>query len=274
VSLEILVIFFVMLYWCIWRRPLNGSRPIVNAWFRRIRKTLLTDWMHLCLLAIIGNGLIEAMGRQSPDSSQTKAFFNYAQLYAVLLILVWCSSVMQQVAYAIAEIQDLYNEAAAQEADRQSQATTVPNTAPPETLPPLSQSEISTLETTLGLNDDWKWQPIAAQAGILFCLWGFLTYSSCKVDDSTIGAVFGIIVSAACPWSGLYASKVIVRAFPWVLKRVYRNLPKRRRNYRGLWRSVLHVQQWPGRGKRARHGVARPEDSAAFMELVEDDHAV
>lgn len=281
--LEILVIFFVALYWCVWRRPANGSRSIVKdasrAWFRHIRKTLLMDWTHLYLLAIIGNGLVEAVGRQTAYTSQSKSFYNYARLYVVLSILVWYSSVLQQVAYAIADI-DLYHEAAAHEANGSSQATAEPNPAPSATLPPLSiprhPPAISALEKILGLNDDWKWQPIAAQAGILFCLWGFLTYSSAKDDESTVGAVFGVVVSAACPWSGLYASKVIVRAFPWLLRRVYENFFNRRRNYRGLWRSVVHLQQWPGRRSRARHGVARPEDSAAFLELVENDvvHAV
>lgn len=53
---------------------------------------------------------------------------------------------------------------------------------------------IKELRKLLRLNSDWKWQPIAAQSAILFCLWGYLTYI---VTENTASTVLGFVVQAA-----------------------------------------------------------------------------
>jgi hypothetical protein len=203
---------------CFWKKSVVGlkqkiMRDASKAWFKAMHKTIFIVWVHLCLLAIIGNGLIEAIGRQDPYSSQSKSYFNYGGLYVWLTVLVWLASLLQQLSYWIAviensEVQTKINSQPALGIDLQQDQTIR-----------LHSSVLKELERKIGLNADWKWQPIAAQSGILFCLWGFLTY----IDDenSVSGGFFGIIVQAAGPWSGLYAVKIIFNTLSFLLKRIY-----------------------------------------------------
>ncbi|KAG0606163.1 hypothetical protein M758_9G118800 [Ceratodon purpureus] len=261
-SLEILVLLSASLY-CLCRRQVFRSMSVIKVlgrtWFEAVNKTVLIVWVHLCLLVIIGNGLTEAMGHQYIYDPASKSFYNYAQLYIVLSVLLWYSSFLQQLSYWIALVEDYEKLPVADKSTHpRSDALSLERRQTP------SQS-LEKLEKRIGLTADWKWQPIAAQVGILFCLWGFLTY----IDDNNLMAsgFFGIVVQAAAPWSGLYASKIIIHTFPFLTRSIFNTMKSPRQVHAPwTWRTVAGLKRWQGRanhGGRPERDHAQNEDSAA-----------
>ncbi|KAG0588513.1 hypothetical protein KC19_2G248800 [Ceratodon purpureus] len=248
-SLEILVMPFAVLYWIKWGRSGYKLKQVfaiitVKDWFRATRKTLLIDWIHLSLLAIIGNGLLEAMGHENPQTAAVESFYQYSLLYIALTFLVWISSFLQQLSYWVSEIEDHceYDVLPTHEASRSGCPTYA--TKQDSHLSRQTSDEATKLKEKIGLDADWKLQPIGAQAGILFCLWAYLT----NVGSDGSG-LFGLVVAAAGPWSGLYALRVIGTCIYFLVKLRLSIAEKRcrhRQRIRGLWRRVIHLEKWRG----------------------------
>ncbi|KAG0592896.1 hypothetical protein KC19_1G288600 [Ceratodon purpureus] len=263
-------------------------RVMAERWMNGSWKNTWMDWVHLCLLSIIGNGLIEAVGRTDPYSWQAKTFQRYSIVYLALSVILWVSSFLHQVTHWIAvdkkeskkwnkatsvstepepasvedgaapEAPTLQHSDPASETSVQIDQKTESNTsrAPNisserETFDPASvarlrkllgpvlgleknnarkKDPVAQLRKLLELGPDWKWQPIAAQTAILFCLWAFLTYPTDE-NDNLGSTLLGFLVQAASPWSGLYAGRVLFLTLPFLLKKIFnvhhiRHLPK------------------------------------------------
>lgn len=309
-SMAIAIFPFTMTWRLAPENPAKLSRwkylvPTSKIWLASIWKRLLMDWGHLYLLAILGNGLMEAMRRQSLYSIQSKVFFDYSVLYLILFLMLSIASALQQLAYWIGcatewelvnwtrnknedsqptpdvgdnrrprsgadalenghinglkvsfstdkdhpshgdvELNHVYKDTA--EDEWKNQAKSIDNEQATGHLP---QDEISivrnaskplsikkrTFGAKLGsaskklslkklrrtfrkylsgyvfsLNDDYKWQPIAAQTAIVFTLGSFLTFTIDNESNASDmwGTVLGYIVTAGCLWTGIYTTVV------------------------------------------------------------------
>ena len=197
---------------------------IFKKWFDGIYKVMLMDWLHICLLSFVGNGLLKAVGRDDAFLWTSRLFYNYTDVYLGLLIVLCISSVLQQVAHWIAvdKTETLgYEKPVADEekghADVANKEFQVAQRQRLENwLYCIKEEDDPTkeLQKLLEIGPDYKWQPIAAQSAILFCLWGYLTYI---VTENTAGTVLGFVVQAASPWSGIYALRVTFITVPFII---------------------------------------------------------
>ena len=133
-------------------------------------------------------------------------FYDYTRLQHGLLVDLCCSSDLQQLAQWIAvdkketwifEERDVDKEKGqADEENKKSQIASRQSHQDVKTCFFCNKDEndpIKELRKLLRLNPDWKWQPIAAQSAILFCLWGYLTYI---VTENTASTVLGFVAQA------------------------------------------------------------------------------
>lgn len=205
-----------------WRE--EAAWKIFKRWFEATYKTILMDWLHICLLSFVGNGLLDAVGRADPYLWTSRLFYNYTHVYLGLLIVLCISSALQQVAQWIAADKKKTRKFEEYSDDKEKGHADLANkefqSAQSQHEKFLSGSKkkndpVEELRHLLDLNPDWKWQPIAAQSAILFCLWGYLTYI---VTEGTASTVLGFVVQAASPWSGLYALRVTFVTVPFIIR--------------------------------------------------------
>jgi uncharacterized membrane protein (DUF106 family) len=191
---------------------------IFKGWFGEIYKTMLMDWLHICLLSFVGNGLLDAVGRADPFLWTSKLFYDYTHVYLGLLIVLCISSALQQVAEWIAVDKKEHPDGKGHANLTNEEFQAAQSQHVEEFLRLIKEKNDPTkeLKDLLQLTPDWKWQPIAAQSAILFCLWGYLTYI---VTDDTASTVLGFVVQAASPWSGLYALRVTFITVPFIIKK-------------------------------------------------------
>ncbi|KAG0605978.1 hypothetical protein M758_9G103500 [Ceratodon purpureus] len=276
-------------------------------WIFSIWRRLLMDWGHLYLLAMIGNGLMEAMRRQSLYSIQSKVFFDFSMLYLILFIILSAASAMQQLAYWIGSARMLVTEQSKLGAKDDIQQGSgvddlenghidssmvcskvsldnmdknqsnlelvgiIPSGAPgdiessmnskiiddqeqysgrePEDEIPIcgdqsqpkpiaskkQKKELLKLSTfrklkrsisrnlsknVFSLDDNYKWQPIAAQTAICFTLWSFLTFAVSDDNEASNmwGTILGYIVTVGCLWTGIYSIHVFFKRAYYIFK--------------------------------------------------------
>ena len=171
---------------------------IFKRWFDGTYKIILMDWLHICLLSFVGNGLLDAVGRANPYLWTSKLFYNYTTVYLGLLVVLCISSVLQQVAHWIALDKTETLRYEKHVADEEKGHADVANKEFQVAQSQLVEKWLygskekndatEELRKLLRLNPDWKWQPIGAQSAILFCLWGYLTYI---VTEGTASTVLG-----------------------------------------------------------------------------------
>jgi hypothetical protein len=194
-------------------------------WFHISWKNAWTDWLHLCLLSVIGNGLVEAVGRTNAFAWQAKMFHRYSTLYLALTVVLWISSFFHQVTQWIAVDKKVTKNLKKTLTTNQQRVSSLDlggrDSGEVAELQKLDKyrSPVAELKGLLKLGPDWKWQPIAAQAAILFCLWAYLTYPN--EDDNFTSTLLGFLVQAASPWSGLYAGRVLFVTLPFLLKKLF-----------------------------------------------------
>lgn len=182
---------------------------IRKEWFETVWKDLIfLDWLHLGLMCIIGNGLVEAVGRQNPFKWESKLFYRFSKLYFVMVVVLWLASLSHQFAQWIAVEKKLENDRSSGQAHADIEvARNAVNADDP----------VTELKELLQLGLDWKWQPIVAQAAILFCIGAFLTYTT---DHEFAATIVGFMVQAASPWSSLYSLRVGLVTLPYIIKKL------------------------------------------------------
>jgi len=179
-----------------------------------IWKNLSMDWVHLLLLSITGNALLEAVGRQEPYSWQSKLCYRFSKLYIAMSVILWFASLSHQFAMWIAVEKRLtHNLVLLKLGQEEKTKEQVASGTPVSTTPAKKKYKdpLKKLKKILDLNLDWQWQPIITQVAILFCLWAFLTFVN---GDETSGTILGFLLQAASPWSLLYSFRVGFKTMP------------------------------------------------------------
>ncbi|KAG0620438.1 hypothetical protein M758_4G215600 [Ceratodon purpureus] len=211
---------------------------------------IVRDWVHLVLLVIVGFSMMEAAGHSNFFEWRSMLFYNFGVTYSWLTLLAVISSVLCQCAQFLSSRKP--KEVSAPATNPPSKTTSSKNlakkaskktTGPLLTDVPLAASpenssespEPSPRDSTASRHvkssegsgnlvqefwdsDDWKYQRIFGQIGVLILMSMYLLSvddSDGKSMDSLASVIFGAIV-VACIWSFAVATIIAIRSLRFI----------------------------------------------------------
>ena len=168
-----------------------------NKWISDV----ISDWMHLGILVIVGFSMMEAIGHSDRFGWRSMIMYNAAVSYTYCTCLAMISSFLHQCAY--------YHKPHDPELTR-SMAFKRSSAA---------VTNESTSKSLVQLSEDWKWQRVFGQLGVLVLMGSYLLF----VDDGTGTAMdsfasiaLGAVV-VACIWSNGVSLITSVRSIRSIL---------------------------------------------------------
>ena len=157
---------------------------------------VISDWVHLGILVMVGVCMMEAVGHSDPFKWRSMIMYNVAVSYTYYTCFAMISSFVHQCAYyQKPHVPELTRSMAFK---RLASATT----------------DESSSKSLMQLSEDWRWQRVFGQLGVLVLMSSYLLF----VDDDQGGAmdsfasiVLGAVV-VACIWSNGVSLIIFVRS--------------------------------------------------------------
>ncbi len=193
----------------------NPSRcQMLKGWFCRLEYAdLITDWAHLILLALIGGCMMEAVGHSSLHMWRASVMYNAGAVYSYLTAMATLSSLVRQCAMCILPRQSVD---ALLPAPRDSGSRFMPRESFDDV--PLDRSGRA-LRGLRYVTDDWRWQKVFAQLGVLILMGTYLALVDTDdggAMDNVAGIVLAVVV-AACIWSAGVTIVVFFRSAAFMI---------------------------------------------------------
>jgi len=212
-GLELAVLLLVLFLWarpfCFpgdWTSEPNRAmqrrwrRKMFKGWFKKIPPLdLWSDWAHLILLALIGGCMMEAIGHSSLHTWRASVMYNAGAVYSYLTAMAILSSLVRQIAMCF--LPPKMGEALPYEDNNAPRNNNAPQlTTPPQVTGTRPGQAWRRLK---GVSDDWRWQKVFAQLGVLILMGTYLVLVDTD-DGGAMDNVAGIVLAAvvaACIWS-------------------------------------------------------------------------
>ena len=160
---------------------------------------VISDWLHLGILVMVGFCMMEAVGHSDRFGWRSMIMFNAAVSYTYYTCFAMISSFLHQCAYY--------------------QKPHDPVLTRTMAFRGLAATEDSASKSLVQLSEDWRWQRVFGQLGVLVLMGSYLLF----VDDDTGSAmdslasiVLGAVV-VACIWSNGVSLIISVRSIRSIL---------------------------------------------------------
>ena len=193
------------------KRSRRGFKNVCGRLWKEYKKVMfledewisdvISDWMHLGILVMVGFSMMEAVGHSDRFGWRSMIMFNAAVSYTYYTCFAMISSFLHQCAY--------YHKPHDPELTR-SMAFKRSSAA---------VTNESTSKSLVQLSEDWKWQRVFGQLGVLVLMGSYLLF----VDDGTGTAMdsfasiaLGAVV-VACKWSNGVSLIISVRSIRSIL---------------------------------------------------------
>lgn len=205
IQVIVAVIVILLWGWIFIRCESKMRHQYMKAWFWNLHwGDFVSEVIHLCLLALVGYSMMEAIGHSDPHTWRPTVMYNTGVIYSYLSMFAGLSSIFRQIAYSWMEPKKI---------------------AEFEKLRKLNKlrMEGEIWYSLQNLSDDWRWQRVFGQLGVLVLMGLYLSF----VDDANGGGMdqlAGLVLAAtvvACIWSYGVTAVVLFRSILHILARVF-----------------------------------------------------
>ncbi|KAG0580947.1 hypothetical protein KC19_4G212500 [Ceratodon purpureus] len=187
---------------------------------------IVRDWVHLVLLVIVGFSMMEAAGHSNFFEWRSMLFYNFGVTYSWLTLLAVVSSILPQCAQSLTsqKLKPVPEQATDLPLNKASSKNLAKKASTKKSGPllttdvPTAASLSENLVQALWGSDDWKYQRIFGQFGVLILMSMYLLSvddSDGKSMDSLASVIFGAIV-VACIWSFVVATIIAIRSLRFI----------------------------------------------------------
>ena len=182
---------------CLWKEYRKGVF-LKDKWISDVT----SDWMHLGLLVMVGFCMMEAVGHSDRFGWRSMLMYNVAVSYTYFTCIAMISSFLHQCAYYHNSLglKAFTGPAVSDDSMRLSNAK--------------AATQESTSTSLVQLSEDWRWQRVFGQLGVLVlmsCYLVFVDDDTGTAMDSLASIVLGAVV-VACIWSTGVSLIICVRS--------------------------------------------------------------
>jgi hypothetical protein len=207
---------YIIGVWTTHNKP-RGYKEVCGRLWKEYRKgvflkdkwisDVISDWMHLGLLVMVGFCMMEAVGHSDRFGWRSMLMYNVAVSYTYFTCIAMISSFLHQCAV-------YHNSLGLKSPISMAFTGSATSGDSMRLLDAKAATEESTSTSLVQLSEDWRWQRVFGQLGVLVLMGSYLLFvddDSGSAMDSLASIVLGAVV-VACIWSNGVSLIISVRS--------------------------------------------------------------